>query len=80
MYRQEVQTKLTGIMREFFDDPSLVVSDQLTAADVDGWDSLTHVDLIVAVEEEFKIRLSTGDVRGLKNVGSFVDLIAAKAK
>jgi acyl carrier protein len=72
--------KFTEIMREVFNRPDLQYSPELTAAEVEEWDSLSHVDLIVAVESEFKIRLSTGEVRGLKNVGQFVALIAAKAK
>ena len=75
-----VETRLTAILRETFDDPSLIYRSDLTAADVDDWDSLSHVDLIVAVEEEFHIKLTTGEVRGLKNVGDFVKAIAAKAK
>ncbi len=74
------QAKFTGIMREVFNRPDLQYSADLTAAEVDEWDSLSHVDLIVAVESEFKIRLSTGEVRGLKNVGQFVALIVKKAK
>ena len=51
----------------------------MTAADVAAWDSLTHIDLVVEVEKEFKIKLSTAEVRGLKNVGDFAALIAKKA-
>jgi acyl carrier protein len=51
----------------------------MTAADVDGWDSLSHIDLIVAVEKRFRIRLTTGEVRGLNNVGDFIALISRKA-
>ncbi len=75
-----VEMKLTEILREIFRQPNLQYDPQLTAADVEEWDSLSHVDLIVAVETEFGIRLKTGEVRGLKNVGDFVKVIAAKAK
>jgi acyl carrier protein len=50
----------------------------MTADDVDAWDSLTHIDLIVAVEKAFRIKLSTSSVRGLKNVGDFIALITSK--
>ena len=79
MERQIVVSKLNAIFQDIFDDPSLEINDKMTAADVDGWDSLTHINLIVAVEKEFKIRLTTAEVRGLNNVGDFISLIEKKA-
>ena len=61
-----------------FDDVSLVLRDDLTAEDVENWDSLTHINLIVAIEKEFRIRFTTAEVSGLKNVGELEALIAAK--
>ena len=75
-----IKSRLTGVFQDLFDDPRLEISDSTTAADIKGWDSLTHINLIVHVEKEFKIRLSTGEVRGLKNVGDFLALIAKKAR
>ncbi len=49
--------------------PALVLKDEMTAADVPGWDSLTHIDLVLAIERRFKIKLTTGEVSKLKNVG-----------
>jgi len=69
---------LDGIFQDVFDDPSLHVRDDMTASDVEGWDSLSHINLIVAVEKEFRIRLTTGEVRGLNNDGDFTTLVAAK--
>jgi acyl carrier protein len=80
MDKSLVESRLTAIMRETFNDPALQLREDLTAADVDEWDSLSHVDLIVAVESHFGIRLTTADVRGLRNVGDFVNVIAVKAK
>jgi acyl carrier protein len=74
-----VKTRLNKVFQDIFDDPGLQVSEDMTANDVEGWDSLTHIDLIVQVEKEFHIKLSTGEVRGLKNVGDFISLIAKKA-
>jgi acyl carrier protein len=79
MVRSIVITRLNGVFQDIFDDPSLQVSDGMTAADVEGWDSLSHINLIVAVEKEFGIRMTTAEVRGLKNVGDFITLISAKA-
>ncbi len=75
-----VVTRVTQLLREIFNQPDLRYDPALTAADVEEWDSLTHVDLIVAAEAEFHIKLTTGEVRGLKNVGDLVSLIVAKAK
>jgi acyl carrier protein len=74
-----VKQKLTTIFRDIFDDTSLQLSSEMTAADVENWDSLSHIDLIVAVEKQFNIKLTTAEVRGLNNVGDFISLIAKKA-
>jgi acyl carrier protein len=71
--------RLTIIFRDVFDDDSLVLREDLTADDVDHWDSLTHVDLVVAIEKEFRIRLTTGEISGLKNVGELTALVSRKA-
>jgi acyl carrier protein len=70
--------KLTDIFREVFDDDSIVLRNELTADDVENWDSLTHINLIVAIEKEFKVRFTTGEVSGLKNVGDLVSLVSRK--
>lgn len=74
-----VKSRLSKVFQDIFDDPSLQISESTTAADIEAWDSLTHIDLIVLVEKVFKIKLSTGEVRGLKNVGDFINLISKKA-
>ncbi len=79
MEREKVKQRLNAIFEDVFDDPSLKVSDSMTAADVEGWDSLSHINLIVAVEKDFKIKLTTAEVRGLNNVGDFITLIEKKA-
>lgn len=69
---------LTAVFRQVFDDPVLVLRDDMSAADVKGWDSLNHIDLIVAVERQFKIRFTTREVTALKTVGDLADLTARK--
>jgi acyl carrier protein len=71
--------RLTEIFRMVFDDPALTISRSTTADDVEDWDSLTHINLIVAVEREFGIRFTTAQVTGMKDVGDLMDLIAKKA-
>jgi acyl carrier protein len=75
---QDVEPRLTRIFRTVFDDDSLEIRPQMTAADVENWDSLTHIDLIIAIEHEFKIKFTTGEVTALKNVGDLVTLIGKK--
>jgi acyl carrier protein len=74
-----VKLRLNQVFQDIFDDPSLQIREDMTAADIEAWDSLTHIDLIVQVEKQFKIKLSTADVRSLKNVGDFIALVAQKA-
>jgi acyl carrier protein len=77
---ETARLRLNRVFRDIFEDESLEIADSMTAADVEGWDSLTHIDLIVEVEREFGIKLSTAEVRGLKNVGGFLALIVQKAR
>ncbi|MBI3298557.1 MAG: acyl carrier protein [Elusimicrobia bacterium] len=71
-------SKVESVFRKVFDSETLTVKDETTAADVDGWDSLAQVNLIVAAEELFSVRFTTPEIRALKNVGDFKALIARK--
>ena len=75
MTRQEVFEALNGVFREEFDDDSIVVTDCTTADDIEDWDSLEHINLVVAVEKRFGIKFTMGEVTGMKNVGEMVDII-----
>jgi len=76
--RQEVQT----VFQDVFGDDTIVIEDSMTAADIDGWDSLMHINLIVALEKRFKVRFATAEMSGLKdedqNVGTLLQLLARK--
>jgi len=72
-----VWDKLTAILNETF-DTELTLSRATTAADVDGWDSLTHIQLLAAVEKAFGIRFNIGEMNALKNVGDLADLISRR--
>jgi acyl carrier protein len=80
MTHAEIHQKLTGIFREVFDEPSLEISDATTARDVESWDSLSHINLIVAAEKGFGVSFTTKDVKSLANVGDFMRLIASRVK
>jgi len=69
---------LNEIFRQVFDDETIVVSRETTANDIEEWDSLTHINLAVAVEMKFKIKFALGELQSLKNVGDMLDLISKK--
>jgi acyl carrier protein len=70
---------LTQVFHDVFDDDSIVVTPELTADDVDEWDSLAHIRLVVAVEKKFGMKFSAAEMGELKNVGELVSLIEARA-
>lgn len=75
MSREEVFEKLTTVFQDVFDDDEIEINDETTSADIDGWDSLMHITLMDAVEEEFDVHFDMKTVVKLKNVGEMVDVI-----
>lgn len=75
MTREEVFERLNAVFQEVFDDDEIEIDDDTTAADIDGWDSLMHITLMDAVEEEFDVSFDMKTVVKLKNVGEMVDVI-----
>ena len=67
--------ELTSVFQQVFDDDELIVTRATSAADVEGWDSLTHVSLMLTIEKRFGIRFKSAQVASLKNVGELADLI-----
>ena len=80
MSKEQIFEKLNKIFRKVFDDPEISVTAETTAADVEDWDSLMHITLIGAIEDEFDVTFAIKDIIGMKNVGSMVDLILDKIK
>ena len=74
----QVYEKLTSVFHDVFDDDEIVLTPHLTAKDVDGWDSLAHVRLMLTVERAFSIKLSAAEIGRLNTVGELVDLISRK--
>ena len=70
--------ELNGIFRQVFGDDTLTVTRNTTARDIEDWDSLTHMNLVVAVEKRFKVKFALGELQSLQNVGEMFDLINAK--
>lgn len=74
----DLTTKLERVFRAVFNAPDLRLRPEMTAADVRGWDSLKHVELIMSVEAEFKVRFKTAEVASMANVGALLEKLRSK--
>lgn len=74
-----IAERMSRVFRDVFDDDTITVRDDMTSADIEGWDSLSHIDLIYALEQEFKIVFTIGEAgSALRNVGELRALIERK--
>ena len=80
MIEDEIGEKLQQVFRENFNDYNLVIRDSMNADDIEEWDSLSHISLIVSTEEVFGIRFSHSEIEKLNNIGEFKTLISSKLK
>ena len=78
MTKEEAMEALKPIFRAVFDDESIELSDELTAADVEGWDSVEHFNLISEIESAFGMRFKMKEVSGMKNVGELAEIVAER--
>ena len=78
MTREYVYEKMNEIFRNVFDDEEIYLQDETNAEDIDDWDSLEQINLIVAIENEFGMMFDMAEVANLANVGEMVDLILSK--
>jgi acyl carrier protein len=78
MDHSEILTKLQPVFQEVFDEDDLIVTPEMTADDVDEWDSLSNVRLMISIEVEFGIKVKASEVANLSHVGLLVDLISKK--
>jgi len=74
----EILDEVVTVIREISEDHDTPIGRETTAADVDGWDSVTNIEVLVVLEERFGVRFHTGEMASLKNVGELVDAIAAR--
>ena len=74
----EILLRMNSVISDILDLPDLVLEPELTAKDIDGWDSLAHINIIVGMENEFAIKFKLADIKLLKNVGDFVELVNSK--
>ena len=70
--------QLNSVFQDVFDDDDLIAEAATTAQDVDGWNSLAHIRLVVSIEKAFKLRFSAAEISSLKNVGDMATLILRK--
>lgn len=78
MQPDEILKRLTPIFRDVLEKPALAVTPQTSASDVENWDSLNHVTLIMQVERTFGVKFALGELQDLKNVGALIELIRKK--
>ena len=78
MDRNEITERLSEVFRDVFGDDSITVNDAITSDDIDDWDSIEHINLIGAVEDEFGLRFKMREVSGMKNVGEMIDIISER--
>lgn len=78
MERNEILGKVQEIFRDVLDNDEIVLTPETTADDVEDWDSLTHIQLIVGIEKEMKIKFTSKEILSWKNVSEMIDCIASK--
>ncbi len=79
MKDEQIYERINGVFRDIFDDDSITVNANTTADDIEDWDSLEHINLIVAIEEEFGMKFNMNEVTTMKNVGEMVEIIKVRA-
>jgi acyl carrier protein len=78
MDRNEVSNRLTAIFRNVLNNHTLILKDELTANDVDNWDSLTHMLLISEIEAKFAIKFKLKELNKMRNIGDMIEIILSK--
>lgn len=78
--RRDIHNDVEGIFRNFFRDNSLVINTETSAKDIEGWDSLAHITLIVAIEKKFGIKFKLAELQELRNVGDILACVKTKTE
>lgn len=77
--RSHIRERLNNIFREVFDDETIQIFDEMTAKDIEEWDSLMHITLVITIEKEFGLRLNAAEVGNLENVGAMIAILEERA-
>ncbi len=80
MDRDNIKNDLTDIFRDIFDDDTLEINDHTSAKDIEDWDSLAQMSLVIAIEKHFKVHFQVDEIQALKNVGEMINLIAEQVE
>jgi len=80
MTREEIFNGVQNIFRDIFDEDDMVIENATSSDEIEDWDSLNHINLVSAIEKEFKIKFALGELMTLKDVGAMVDLMVEKLK
>lgn len=80
MRKEEIFKALDEVFQDVFDDDTITVNENTVADDIEDWDSLEHINLVVAIEKRFGMKFTMGEVTGMKNVGEMVDIIIERSK
>ena len=75
---KEIYERLNNVFRDIFDDETIEVNESTTSSDIEDWDSLEHINLIVAIEQEFGMKFNMNEVTTMKNVGEMVEIIKSR--
>lgn len=75
MNKNEIIERLTEVFKDVFDDDSIIIRENTTSSDIDDWDSIEHINLISAIEDEFNMQFKMREVSGMKNVGEMIEII-----
>jgi acyl carrier protein len=78
MASEQIMQEVTDVFRDVLDNESLTLNRNTTALDVEEWDSITHIQIIVALEKKYKIKFTAAEIQSFKNVGELVDTVERK--
>ena len=79
MSKEDIYSKLDEVFQDVFDDETIHVKPETTSEDIEDWDSLEHINLVVAIETKFGMKFNMKEVTSMKNVGEMVDIIIERA-
>jgi len=78
MKKDTILERMSEVIRDVLDNDAITLTRQTTADDIEEWDSLAHITIIVAIEKEFNVKFNLSDIKPLRNIGEFEDLIVLK--